>query len=100
MIDIKSLAKEIEGTVRMLNSETRLEILSYLYKEGSMYMADLSKRLGMEPNKLSYHLQMMNDKLIKQELTREGRKLSKYSIMEKGVHFLDILGLKHELDRI
>jgi DNA-binding MarR family transcriptional regulator len=81
-----------------LSSEFRRLILGLIYIDGPVYQSDILKHVKVESNKLAYHLNILNDAgLIDREYKRNGKNVSRYSIKEDGVRFLENIGAIDEL---
>jgi len=86
-----------------LYNPSRRHILTFLYAYGPLWFKDIKKYFDLKPNTLAYHLKKLkNAGLInnryRPERTDEG--YSEYSISELGVKFIEIVGIKDDLDRI
>jgi predicted transcriptional regulator len=81
-----------------LSSEFRRLLLGLIYTDGPVYQSDILKHVGVESNKLAYHLNILRTaNLISREYGRNGKNVSRYSIKEDGTKFLENIGAQNKL---
>lgn len=86
--------KEVEALERLFHSlanKNRLRILELLTEEHSpLTFTQLKKRLDLNPNTLSFHLEVLKDSgLVKNSLKKTSSGYSYYEITEKGRRFIN-----------
>jgi predicted ArsR family transcriptional regulator len=87
----KNKKYELSGKERNLNiigNKIRLAILYLLYEKKKMSFNDIARNLGVENNKLAYHIALLKKgQFVKNEMrfdNKEGKSFSFYGLSEKG----------------
>lgn len=86
-----TLARQLEGTFKVLANDTRLRLLHALARAGELCVSDLAAELGMAPQAVSNQLQRLSDRRIV-AAKREGNRIH-YRIIDGCVPALLDLGL-------
>jgi DNA-binding HxlR family transcriptional regulator len=84
-----------------LSNEFRRILLGLIYTDGPIYPSGIVRHIGVESNKLAYHLNILyNANLIGREYERHGKHFTRYSIKEDGIRFLESIGALDKLKEL
>jgi DNA-binding HxlR family transcriptional regulator len=96
--NMNTIDNNLDLKLNALSSRFRRLLLGLIYTDGPLYQSDILKHVGIESNKLAYHLNILYTAgLVDRDYERNGKNISKYSIKEDGVKFLSNIGAIDEL---
>jgi hypothetical protein len=92
------MSNDLDLKLNALSSGFRRLILGLIYTDGPIYQSGILKHVRVGSNKLAYHLNILRAAgLIDREYGRNGKNVSRYSIKEDGIRFLENIGALDEL---
>ena len=98
---MNTINNDLDLKFNALSSEFRRLLLGLIYTDGPVYQSDILKHVGVESNKLAYHLNILRAaNLINREYGRNGKNVSRYSIKEDGTKFLESIGARNKLEML
>jgi DNA-binding HxlR family transcriptional regulator len=95
---VSTTNNDLDLKLNALSSEFRRLLIGLIYTDGPIYPSKILRHVGVESNKLAYHLNILCDaNLVGREYERHGKHVTRYSIKEDGIRFLESIGALDKL---